>query len=281
MGPTEYAAVPAYSPSTPERPAWKRITGPVVAAGALLAKWGVVLFKLKVFTFAASMLVSIVAYAWLWGWRFAVGFVALLFVHEMGHVVALRRMGIRASAPTFIPFVGAFVQMRQAPKSAWHEAVSGIAGPMFGAAAAAGFWWWSGQNGSGLLRALAFTGFFLNLFNLIPMVPLDGGRAAAALHPSIWLLGLLGLIALMLYHPNFIILLILILGGREGWRRFRGRNTAESRAYYTLTRQQRQQWRPATRRLDVSGGGGGEAFQPDLPVVRDLGPQPVSPEQRV
>jgi len=219
---------------------WRRAGGAVAAAGVAIVKWGAVLLKLKVFTFAASMLVSIAAYAWIWGWRFAVGFVALIFVHEMGHVVALRRMGIRATAPTFIPFVGAFVQMRQAPKSAWHEAVSGIAGPMFGAAAAAGFWWYSEQTGSGMLRALAFTGFFLNLFNMIPMVPLDGGRAAAALHPSIWLLGLAGLIALMLYHPNFIILLILILGGREAWRRYRGRNTAESRAYYALTRQQRQ-----------------------------------------
>jgi hypothetical protein len=72
------------------------------------------------------------------------------------------------------------------------------------------------------------------------MLPLDGGRAAAALHPAIWVLGLVGLLALMLYHPNFVIMIILILGGTEAWRRFRGRNTAESRAYYTLTRQQRQ-----------------------------------------
>jgi len=238
--PPAYAAPPSYSPPAPQRPLWRRAGGAIAAAGVAIVKWGAVLLKLKVFTFAASMLVSIAAYAWLWGWRFGVGFVALIFVHEMGHVVALRRMGIRATAPTFIPFVGAFVQMRQAPKSAWHEAVSGIAGPVFGAVAAAGFWWYSDQTGSGLLRALAFTGFFLNLFNMIPMLPLDGGRAAAALHPSIWLLGLAGLIALMLYHPNFIILLILILGGREAWRRYRGRNTAESRAYYALTRQQRQ-----------------------------------------
>jgi len=237
--------LPPEPPGADDRPAtqgplWKRVGGAIAAAGAVLAKWGVVLFKLKVFTFAASMLVSIAAYAWLWGWRFGVGFVVLILVHEMGHVVALRRMGIKASAPTFIPFLGAFVAMRQQPKTAWHEAVSGIAGPVFGAAAAAGFWWYSDQTGSGLLRALAFTGFFLNLFNMIPMLPLDGGRAAAALHPVMWLVGLVGLVGLMLYHPNFVIMLILILGGTEAWRRFRGRNTAESRAYYTLTRQQRQ-----------------------------------------
>lgn len=238
--PPMYAAASSYQQPVQQRPVWKRVGGAIAAAGAALAKWGVVLFKLKVFTFAASMLVSVAAYAWLWGWRFGVGFVVLILIHEMGHVVALRRMGIKASAPTFIPFVGAFVQMRQQPKSAWQEAVSGIAGPVFGAVAAAGFWWYSEQTGSGLLLALAFTGFFLNLFNMIPMLPLDGGRAAAALHPVMWLLGLVGLVALMLYHPNFVIMLILILGGTEAWRRFRGRNTAESRAYYTLTRQQRQ-----------------------------------------
>jgi Zn-dependent protease len=233
-------AVPQYAPATPERPLWRRATGAIAAAGVALAKWGAILFKLKVFTFAASMLVSIAAYAWLWGWRFGLGFVLLILIHEMGHVVALRAMGIKAGAPTFIPFFGAFVQMRQQPKTAWHEAVSGIAGPVFGAAGAAALWWYADQTGSGLLHALAFTGFFLNLFNLIPMLPLDGGRAAAALHPSIWLLGLVALLALMLYHPNFVIMLILILGGTEAWRRFRGRNTADARAYYTLTRQQRQ-----------------------------------------
>ena len=156
-------AAPSRQQSAPSRPGWKRAAGWVTAAGAALLKWGAVLFKLKVFTFAASMLVSVVAYAWLWGWRFGVGFVVLILVHELGHVVALRRMGIKAGAPTFIPFVGAFVQMRQQPKSAWHEAVSGIAGPVFGTAAAAGCWWYGGQTGSEMLRALAFTGFFLNL----------------------------------------------------------------------------------------------------------------------
>jgi Zn-dependent protease len=235
-----YAAPPPPDrPLAAPQPAWKRIGGAIAAAGVGLAKWGAILFKLKVFTFAASMLVSVAAYAWLWGWQFAVGFVGLIFVHEMGHVVALRRMGIKASAPMFIPFLGAFVNMRQQPKTAWHEAVSGIAGPAFGAAAAAGCWWYAEHTGSGLFRALAFTGFFLNLFNLIPMLPLDGGRAAAAIHPAMWLVGLAGLLGLLLYHPNFIIMFILILGGTEAWRRFRGRHTAEAEGYYRLSGNQR------------------------------------------
>src|SRR3954470_16559627 len=120
--PPAYAAASPYSTPAPQRPLWRRAGGAIAAAGFAIVKWGAVLLKLKVFTFAASMLVSVAAYAWLWGWKFAVGFVLLIFVHEMGHVIALQRMGIKASAPMFIPFFGAFVSMKEAPKSAWHEA---------------------------------------------------------------------------------------------------------------------------------------------------------------
>jgi Zn-dependent protease len=246
VAPTPYD--PAYNnaPPPPDKPLaaptpiLKRIGGAIAAAGIALAKWGAILLKLKVFTFAASMLVSVAAYAWLWGWKFAVGFVLLIFVHEMGHVIALQRMGIKASAPMFIPFFGAFVSMKEAPKSAWHEAVSAIAGPATGAVAAAACWWYADQTGSGLFQALAFMGFFLNLFNMIPMLPLDGGRAAAAIHPVMWIVGLVGLVGLLIYHPNFLIMIILLLGGTEAWRRFRGRQTAEGREYYKLLPRQRQ-----------------------------------------
>jgi Zn-dependent protease len=229
-------------PSTLAAPAplLKRLAGPVIAVGVALAKWGAVIFKLKVFTFAASMAVSLAAYAWIWGWQFAVGFIVLLFVHEMGHVVALRQMGIPASLPMFIPFLGAFVSMKEQPKSAWHEAVSGIAGPVVGSLGALACWWYAETSGSALFMALAFTGFFLNLFNLIPIVPLDGGRTAAAIHPAMWIVGLIGLIGLAFYTHSPLVIIIAILGATEAWRRFRGRNTAESRAYYQLTHQQRQ-----------------------------------------
>jgi Zn-dependent protease len=230
---------PPTRPFAAPKPIWKRITGPIVAAGAALAKWGAILLKLKVFTFAASMLVSIAAWGWLLGWRFGIGLVVLIFIHEMGHVIALRRMGIRASLPMFIPFLGAFVAMKEQPKSAWHEAVSGIAGPAFGALASAACWWYADQTGSDLFRALAFLGFFINLFNMIPMLPLDGGRAAAAIHPAMWLVGLAGLVGLLLYHPNVLIIVILVLGGIEAWKRLRGRQTTEGKAYYQLTGRQR------------------------------------------
>jgi Zn-dependent protease len=238
---------PTYGPPPPPerplaapKPLLKRILGPIAAVGAAIVKWGAILLKLKVFTLAGTMLLSLAAYAWIWGWTFALGFILLLFIHEMGHVIALRRMGIKAGLPTFIPFLGAFVTMKEQPKTAWHEAVSGIAGPVLGSAAAALCWWYAHETGSNFVRALAFAGFLINLFNLIPILPLDGGRTAAAIHPALWVVGLAGLLVLEVYRPTPIIPIILIFGGIEAWRRYKGRATAESRAYYALSADQRR-----------------------------------------
>jgi Zn-dependent protease len=121
------------------------------------------------------MLVSIAAYALIWGWRFAVGFVLLLLVHELGHVIQLRREGIDAGAPMFIPFLGAVVAMKQLPKDAAAEARVGLAGPVLGSAAALVPLGIYAAGGSDLFLALAYVGFLLNLFNLIPIGILDGG----------------------------------------------------------------------------------------------------------
>ena len=142
------------------------------------------------------MIISIGAYALLGGWWFGVGLVALIFVHEMGHVLALRRQGVPASAPFFIPFMGAVIGMKKMPENAWKEAEVALAGPLLGSLGAAAVWLAGSYYHSHFLVALAFVGFFINLFNLIPVVPLDGGRAVAALHPAIWLVGLVGLVAL-------------------------------------------------------------------------------------
>ena len=167
------------------------------------------------------MLVSIAAYAWIWGWRFAVGFVFLLLIHELGHVLELRRQGIPASAPLFIPFLGAVVGMKKMPHDVWKEAQVALAGPIVGSLAAFGLWAAGEALDSELLIALAFTGFFLNLFNLIPVTPLDGGRAVAALHPALWAVGLVLLLGLTILRPNFILILVLVIGGMEVWRRWR------------------------------------------------------------
>jgi Zn-dependent protease len=216
---------------------FRKITAPVVGLGLLLLKFGGFLLKFKVFTTGASMLVSIAAYTWIWGLPFAVGFVLLIFVHELGHVLELRRQGVRASAPLFIPFLGAVIGMRELPDDAWKEAKVALAGPILGSVGAAVCWIAGEATGSELLVALAFVGFFLNLFNLIPIVPLDGGRAAGALHPALWFVGLLLMVGLVVVHPNPLLFVIIILGGMDLWNRWRARGEAGD--YYRLSMGQR------------------------------------------
>src|SRR5439155_3905327 len=163
-------------------------------------------------------------------------FLALLFVHEMGHVLQLRREGIRASAPMFIPFLGAVISARSLGRNALAEARVGLAGPILGSIGAAACILVWHATGNDLWRALAFTGFFLNLFNLLPVVPLDGGRAMAAMAPSMWFLGLAAMIPLAILFPNPIILLILVFAGIETYRRWKLRRSAsaEQQAYYQV-----------------------------------------------
>ena len=156
---------------------------------ALFAKLKALLLlapKIKILATAASALVSVAAYSLLWGWQFAAGFVVLIFIHEMGHVFALRRHGIKASAPMFVPFMGAVIWARSLGDDALTEARVGLAGPYFGAAASAVVAIIGLATHTGLLEALGYIGFLLNLFNLMPVVPLDGGRAMAAMAPWMW-----------------------------------------------------------------------------------------------
>jgi Zn-dependent protease len=177
------------------------------------------------------MLVSVAAYALIWGFPFAVGFVLLLLVHELGHVVQLRREGVKASAPLFIPFLGAVIAAKSLGKDAAAEARVGLAGPVLGSLAALVPLGIYAVTGDELFQALAFVGFLLNLFNLLPVLPLDGGRAMAALSPWVWIAGFAALVVLTVLFPNPILLLVLLLGGFETWRRFKQRNTPEGREY--------------------------------------------------
>jgi Zn-dependent protease len=215
----------------------KKFAAPIVALGFLILKFGGFLLKFKVVTTGASMIVSIAAYAWLWGLPFAIGFVVLIFVHELGHVIELRRQGVPASAPLFIPFLGAVIGMKELPDDAWKEARVALAGPILGSVGAAACWIAGEALDSELLVGLAFVGFFLNLFNLIPIVPLDGGRAAAALHPAFWFVGLLMMVGIVVVAPNPILVLIVILGGLDLWQRWRARGEAGD--YYRLPTWQR------------------------------------------
>jgi Zn-dependent protease len=215
----------------------KKLAAPMVALGFLIVKFGGFLLKFKVVTTGASMLVSVAAYAWLWGLPFATGFVVLIFVHELGHVIELRRQGVPASAPLFIPFLGAVIGMKELPEDAWKEARVALAGPILGSVGAAAFWIAGEVMDSELLVALAFIGFLINLFNLIPIVPLDGGRAAAALHPAVWFLGLLMMVGLVVVAPNPLLVIIVIVGALDLWERWRRRKDAGS--YYELALWQR------------------------------------------
>ncbi|MDX6588262.1 MAG: hypothetical protein QOI31_2735 [Solirubrobacterales bacterium] len=221
----------------------KKFLGPIaVAVIAFASKAKAILLllpKIKVLSTSATMLVSIAAYSLIWGWSFAAGFVILLLVHEMGHVIQLRREGIEASAPMFIPFMGAFVAAKSMGDDAGAEARVGLAGPVLGSIACLvplAIWQATGNE---FWQALAFVGFFLNLFNLLPVLPLDGGRAMAALSPWVWTVGYLGLIALTFAFPNPIMILILLLGGMETYKRFKARNTPEARAFHDIPRSTR------------------------------------------
>ena len=215
----------------------RKLAAPIIGLGVLIVKFGGLLLKLKVLTTGASMLVSIAAYTWIWGLPFAIGFVLLIFVHELGHVLELRRQGVPASAPLFIPFLGAVIGMKELPDDAWKEARVALAGPILGSVGAAVCWIAAESTGSELLMGLAFVGFFLNLFNLVPIVPLDGGRAVGALHPVFWFVGLLMMVALLVLRPNPILILIVVLGGLDLWRRWRERGEAEH--YYKVSAQRR------------------------------------------
>jgi Zn-dependent protease len=222
------------------------------AAGlaALVAKFGaalkallVALPNLKLLTTAGTALVSVAAYSIWFGWTFAIGFVVLLFVHEMGHVIALRREGIRASAPMFIPFLGAVISARSLGDNALAEARVGLAGPVLGSLGALVVAIAGWLLHSDFLLALAYIGFFINLFNLLPIVPLDGGRAAAAMSPWMWFLGFGGLVFLLFALPqhNPILLIIVIFAGFQLLQRWRHRNsgTIEAAAYYRVRPRQR------------------------------------------
>jgi Zn-dependent protease len=224
----------------PAPPSGKRLLGPLAVLGALALKFkGALLLlpKLKLLTTSGSMLVSIAAYSLLWPWTFAAGLVLLLLVHELGHVIQLRREGIEASAPMFIPFLGAVVAAKSLGDNATAEARVGLAGPVLGSLGAAllvPVWLLTDND---FWAALAFTGFFLNLFNLLPVVPLDGGRAMAAMAPWMWFAGFAAMVALAVVFPNPIILIIVLFAGLETWRRWKARRAGgeEQDAYYRVT----------------------------------------------
>lgn len=230
------------------RSLWRRIGSVAAGVAALIAKIagqlkGVILLlpKLKLLLTASSAFVSIAAYSLLWGWQFAIGFVVLMFVHEMGHVIQLRREGIPASAPTFVPFLGAVIASRSLGDDAAAEARVGLAGPILGTVGAGACLAIGEADNSGFFMALAYVGFLLNLFNLLPVVPLDGGRAMAAMAPALWFVGFGAIVAATIVFRSPFMLLIAAFSGFELWRRWEHRRsrTLQSAAYYRISKHTR------------------------------------------
>ncbi|HLI32376.1 MAG TPA: site-2 protease family protein [Solirubrobacteraceae bacterium] len=193
--------------------------------------------NLKLLATAGTALVSVAAYALFFGWPLAALFVALLFIHEIGHVIQLRREGLHASAPMFVPFLGAFIAARSLGEDAAAEARVGLAGPILGSLGAGAVALAGSLLHSPLLLAAAYLGFLINLFNLIPVTPLDGGRAVAAMWPWMWFAGFGILIALLITDSNPILLLIVIIAGFDLYRRWRERTRGGEavRAYYAVS----------------------------------------------
>ena len=195
-------------------------------------KWG------KVATTGGTMLLSIAVYATIWGWRYAVGIVVLILVHEMGHYVAARQCGLNVGAPTFIPFVGAWIELKDQPHDAEVEAYVAMAGPLIGSIGALLVYFAGRSYDSNVLLAIAYAGLFLNLFNLLPLAPLDGGRITAIISPRIWLIGAPIMVAVMLYRPSPVLFMIAIISLPQVMRAWRYDPKAlENLAYYGVAPQ--------------------------------------------
>ncbi|RNB78193.1 site-2 protease family protein [Brevibacillus panacihumi] len=197
----------------------------LLAIGAFLLanlKWILGLLKFSKFgTTLLSMAISLGAYAMFYGWKFAVAIVYLIFVHEMGHLVAAKRKGIATSPAIFIPFAGAMISMKDHPRDAGTEAYLAYGGPLAGLVSflpALPLYWYTQDP---FWALVVYLGALLNLFNLMPISPLDGGRIVSVLSTKIWFIGLIGLGAMLFFSPGPIMVFIFIIGLVTWWNRLR------------------------------------------------------------
>ncbi len=183
-----------------------------------------------------SMLVSLWAYAFQMGLFFAAGLISILLVHEIGHALVIRAKGLRAGAMVFIPFIGGAVTLKDQPRSAFDDAQIGLGGPIAGALGCLAFLSIYRLNQDPRFLAIAWAGFLINLLNLLPIGPLDGGRIAAAITKWMWVLGEFILIWLMFFTRNPFLLLIVIFGAVQIYRHV---TRSGDEAFYSVTIGQR------------------------------------------
>jgi Zn-dependent protease len=246
---------PQEAPAPPPFPSWgpppeptlwqkiKKLLAPIgvvfVIALKFLGKLKFIILPLiKFLPTAGTMVLSIWAYALAWGFWFAVGFVLLILVHECGHLLVARKLGLKVGMPVFIPFMGAIIALKEAPRNAWIESQVGIGGPMLGTLGAGVSYLIYLVSGNPMFSGLAFWGFFLNLFNLMPVGFLDGGRIVTALSPWLWVIGFIILAAMTILHPNLLLILILVMSVPRLFFLFRPKSDEQKR-YFEVTPTQR------------------------------------------
>lgn len=244
-------SVPATTPEQqPPDTTWgrlKKFLGPVAGIGIVIAKFFAKV-KFLIIPFlkflplllksGGTMLLMIWVYTMMWGWQFAVGFVLLLLVHECGHLLVAKKFGLKVGAPVFIPFMGAFIALKEAPRNAWMESCVGIGGPLLGTVGALTCSVLGELLDAPVLTALAWFGYFLNLFNLTPVGMLDGGRIVTALSRWLWIPGFAVLLWFGWKYPNFIVWLLILASLPRVFSLFRKRTEDEQR-YYEVTPGQR------------------------------------------
>jgi Zn-dependent protease len=237
----------APGPIVPEQAPRKRGLGAVAAVlFAILAQGKSLLLLLKALPAGKLLVTSLSMLAMVWfeaqrsGPWFAVGFVLCILVHELGHGYAMKRAGIQASWPVFIPFFGAMIAMKGRPNHPRVEADIAYGGPVAGTGAALvcaalGLW-----LHSQFFLMLAYTGFFLNLFNLIPLAPFDGGRITAVLTPRVWLLGVPVLVALFFWRPSPLLILMAVLAAPQVMKAWKyDASDPVNRQYYAVSTETR------------------------------------------
>jgi len=197
-------------PQPPKKNVFQSVGGALAAAGVAALKFG--FLAIKSLKTSLSLIIMIWVYSWFFGWPFAVALVFLILIHELGHVVAAKLLGLPVSLPMFIPFIGAYTALRARPQDAWTTALFASGGPIAGAILGwicllLGFYYHAN-----FLIAAASVNFVFNTFNMIPVPPFDGGSICAAISTWFWLLGLVILgLALVYFHSFYTSLLIIVI----------------------------------------------------------------------
>lgn len=202
----------------------RKLGGPIAFLGLLIWKFGRwvlialgkvgVLFKIPILGTVISGAVSIVAYAWIWGWTFAAAIMVTLLIHELGHVIQIKREGMPVKALNFVPFLGAYVQS-DAARSPDQQARISIAGPLTGAILAGVVYFAAGDDP--LLRAVAYTGFYLNLLNLVPIGFLDGGGVAQVFTGGWWAIVTIGLVVIGVVSGSMLAVVLAAVSAFRWW----------------------------------------------------------------